>query len=119
MDKTRTIDFIGEECRVYATPAMLNDIELTCRDVLLQHLDAGEDSLGTRVELDHLQPTLMGMWTEITATVSAVDGRAVAFDVIVVDEMELTARCKHNRFIVDKDKTAARLEAKAARSSHA
>lgn len=117
MDKDRTIDFMGEDCRVYATPELVRDIEMTCRDLLLQHLDPGEDSVGTRIELDHTAPTLIGMWTEITADVTAVDGRAVTFDVNVVDELEQTAKGKHHRFIVDIDKTADRLKTKAAKAN--
>ena len=117
MDKDRTIDFMGEDCRVYATPELLRDIELTCRDLLLQHLDPGEDSVGTRIELDHTAPTLIGMWTEITVNLVAIDGRAVTFDVNVVDEVEETAKGKHHRFIVDVDKTAKRLRSKAAKAN--
>jgi len=54
VDRERTIDFMGEEARVYATPMLVRDIEVTCRELLLAHLDPGEDSVGTRVEIDHL-----------------------------------------------------------------
>ena len=116
VDKDRTIDFMGEDCRVYATPELVRDIEMTCRDLLLEHLDPGEDSVGTRIELDHTAPTMVGMWTEVTANVTAIDGRAVTFDVTVVDEVEQTAKGNHNRFIVDIAKTADRLKAKAAKA---
>ena len=116
MDKDRTIDFMGEDCRVYATPELVRDIEMTCRDLLSEHLDPGEDSVGTRIELDHTAPTMIGMWTEVTVNVTAIDGRAVTFDVTVADEVEQTAKGKHNRFIVDIAKTADRLKAKAAKA---
>ena len=117
VDRDRTIDFMGEDCRVYATPALLRDIELTCRDLLLEHLDPGEDSVGTRIELDHTAPTLIGMWTDVTVNVIAIDGRTVTFDVTVADEVEQTAKGKHHRFIVDIGKTADRLKAKAAKAT--
>ena len=41
---------MGEKARVYATPMLVRDIEIACRELLLEHLDAGEDSVGTRVE---------------------------------------------------------------------
>ena len=116
VDKDRTIDFMGEDCRVYATPELVRDIELTCRDLLLEHLDPGEDSVGTRIELDHTAPTMIGMWTEITVNVTAIDRRAVTFDVTVADEVEQTAKGKHHRFIADIAKTADRLKAKAAKA---
>ncbi|MCW5637158.1 MAG: LysR family transcriptional regulator, partial [Rubrivivax sp.] len=61
VDRARTIDFMGEAARVYATPVLVRDIEVACRDLLLAHLDPGEDSVGTRVEIDHLAATLLGM----------------------------------------------------------
>ena len=61
VDRDRTIDFMGEKARVYATPMLVRDIEIACRNLLLEHLDAGEDSVGTRVEVDHLAATLLGM----------------------------------------------------------
>ncbi len=116
IDAARTIDFMGDDGRVYATPELVRDIEMTCRDLLLEHLDPGEDSVGTRVEIDHVGATLMGMWVEISVTVSAVNGRAVSFDVTARDAIEEVARGKHNRFVVDVAKTAERLKGKAAKA---
>lgn len=116
VDAPRTIDFMGEDCRVYATPELVRDIEMTCRDLILEHGDAGEDSVGTRVAIDHLAPTLLGMWVEITVTVSAVKGRAVSFEISGRDAVEDVVRGEHNRFVVDVGKTAERLKAKAAKA---
>ena len=116
IDRERTISFMGDECRVYSTPRMLYDIEMTCRELLLQHLEPGKDSVGTRVELDHVGATLLGMWVEITVTLSAVNGNAVSFDFAVRDAIEDVARGKHNRFIVGIEKTAQRLKAKLAKA---
>jgi fluoroacetyl-CoA thioesterase len=44
IDRPRTIDFMGEDLRIYATPEVLRDIELTCRNMLLEHCDPSEDS---------------------------------------------------------------------------
>jgi len=117
IDRERTISFMGDECRVYATPLMLYDVEFACRDLLLEHLEPGKDSVGTRVELDHVGATLLGMWAEITVTLSKVEGPAVSFDFTVRDAVEEVARGKHNRFIVGVEKTAQRLKAKLARAA--
>jgi predicted thioesterase len=117
IDRERTISFMGDECRVYATPLMLYDIEFACRDLLKEHIGADRDSVGTRVELDHVGATLLGMWVEITVTLASVNGAAVSFDFTVRDAVEEVARGKHNRFIVGIEKTAQRLKAKLARAS--
>jgi len=115
IDKGRTIGFMGEEGRVYATPELVRDIEMTCRDLLLEHLDDGEDSVGTRVEVDHLAPTLMGMWVDLTVTITEVKGRGVCFAIAGRDPLDAVAKGIHNRFVVDVEQTKARLKAKAAK----
>jgi predicted thioesterase len=112
IDRDRTISFMGDDCRVYSTPNLLYDIEMACRDLLLEHIEPGKDSVGTRVELDHVGATLMGMWVEITITLTEVSGGAVAFDFSARDAVEEVARGKHNRFVVGVEKTAQRLKAK-------
>ena len=113
VDRERTIDFMGEKARVYATPMLVRDIEVACRELLLQHLDPGEDSVGTRIELDHLAATLMGMSVELKVTVAEVRGRAVTLDVEGRDSVDAICRGKHQRFVVDVKTTEARLAAKA------
>jgi len=117
VDRDRTISFMGDDCRVYATPNLLYDIEMACRDLLLEHIGPGKDSVGTRVELDHVGATLMGMWVDITVTLTEVNGGAVLFDFTARDSIEEVARGKHSRFIVGVEKTAQRLRAKLARAS--
>ncbi len=116
IDRERTISFMGDGCRVYSTPSLLYDIEMACRDLLLANIEAGKDSVGTRVELDHVGATLMGMWVEITVTLTTVAGGAVSFDFTARDAVEEVARGKHNRFIVGIEKTAQRLQAKRAKA---
>ncbi len=119
VDETRTIGFMGQAGRVYATPALVRDIEQICRDGLLQHLDAGEDSVGVRVELDHLAPTLLGMAVEIRASIVEVKGRLVTFEISARDAVDAIARGKHVRFISDVAKTLERLRAKAEKAKAA
>jgi fluoroacetyl-CoA thioesterase len=119
IDKERTISFMGEELRVYATPSMVLDIERTCRDFLNEHQKDGEDSVGARVEIDHLGPTLLGMWVDVTAKVANVEGPRVTFEVEVKDALDTVGKAKHIRFIVDKARQKQRLEAKAAKAKAA
>ena len=115
VDANSTIDFMGEECRVYSTPSLMRDMEYTCRDFLLEHLDPGEDSVGTRVELDHMAPTLLGMWVDITMTITEVKGRAVSFSLTARDPLDSIGKGSHSRFVVDIEQTKGRLKAKAAK----
>ena len=115
VDRGRTISFMGDEGRVYATPRLIGDIEYTCRDLILEHADAGEDSVGVEVAVKHLAPTLPGMTVEIMVRVAAVAGRKVTLDVVAKDELDEIARGTHTRFVVDVARTIERLKAKAAK----
>jgi predicted thioesterase len=115
VDRDRTIGFMGEGGRVYATPELIRDTEMTCRHLLLEHLDEGEESVGTRVEIDHLAATLVDMWVEFTVTVIEIKGRSVTFEVMARDLVDTVGRGRHTRFVVDKAKSQERLAAKAAR----
>jgi len=116
VDRERTIDFMGEEARVYATPMLVRDIEVTCRELLLAHLDAGEDSVGTRVEIDHLAATLLGMKVAITATLAELKGRAAVFDVSATDGLDTICRGRHARFIANVEQVKQRLLQKRAKA---
>jgi len=116
VDRERTIDFMGEEARVYATPMLVRDIEITCRELLLAHLDAGEDSVGTRVEIDHLAATLLGMKVAITATLAELKGRAAVFDVSATDGLDTICRGRHARFIANVEQVKQRLLQKRAKA---
>ena len=119
IDHDRTTGFMGEEGRVYGTPELGRDIEYACRDIMLEHSDPGEDSVGIEITLRHTAPTLLGMAVEITATVTAVEGRKVSFDVVAKDELEPIGSGTHTRFVVDLAKTYERLKKKATRRAAA
>jgi len=116
VDQERCIGFMGKEGAVYATPRMVSDVEYTCRDYLLQHLDEGEDSVGTHVSIDHLAATPMGLKATVEIRIAEVDRRKVTFEFTVHDPVEQVGRGKHVRFIVEKAKTAERLAAKRAKA---
>lgn len=116
VDAGRTIDFMGEDARVYATPMLVRDIEVTCRDLLLEHLDGGEDSVGTRVEIDHLAATLLGMTVTISATLAELKGRAAVFEVSAADGVDTICRGRHTRFIASIEQVKQRLKQKQAKA---
>src|SRR3954451_2866590 len=97
IDRDRTIGFMGEDARVYSTPSLIMDIERTCRDLIKEHADAGEDSVGIEVSVKHLAATLPGMTAEITVRIAAVEGRKVMFEVTARDELEAISAGTHVR----------------------
>ena len=112
IDRDRTIGFMGDEGRVYSTPSMVRDIEYTCHELLSEHTDDGENSVGTHVSVDHIGATVEGDEVEVSVTITAVEGRAVSFEATVKDSLEEVGRGVHNRFVVDVQKTYERLTEK-------
>ena len=109
VDEPRVISFMGEDCRVYATPRIISDVEYTCRDFLLGHLDAGEDSVGTRVNWEHVGPAMLGAEITIDIKLIGMEGRRVTFEAAVNDGADAVARGTHERFIVDVQRVRERL----------
>ena len=100
---------------VYSTPMMVSDVEYSCRDFLLEHLDPGEDTVGAHVTIDHLAPTPLGLTVRIELNVVEVDRRKVVIAFSVKD-IEEVGRGTHVRYVVESAKTHERLAAKRARA---
>lgn len=115
IDNERTIAFMGDALRVYATPSMCRDMEATCRALLMAHSDAGEDSVGAHIAIDHLGPTLVGQSVSVTAKVVELALPRVTFEIEAKDEIDTVGKAKHVRFVVDKAKQGERLIKKAAK----
>ena len=60
VDEARVVTFMGDEHKVYATPSIVSDLEFACRNFLKMHLPSNQDSVGVRVEIDHLRATPLG-----------------------------------------------------------
>jgi fluoroacetyl-CoA thioesterase len=114
VDRPRTIDFLGEELRVYATPELVRDFEIACRELLLEHCDAGEDSVGTGINITHTGATLAGMQVEISVQVKEIVGRTVKLALAARDGVEAISSGEHSRAVVNVEKLRARVAAKRA-----
>lgn len=116
VDDNRCIGFMGKEGMVYATPWMVLDVEYACRDLLLAHLDEGEDSVGAHVAIDHLAATPSGFEIAIDVRIVEIEKRRVTFEFSVRDPVEECGRGRHVRFVADKAKSFERIKAKRAKA---
>lgn len=112
LDESRMISFMGEDLRVYATPEIVWDAEMLCRDLFLEHLEKGNDSVGVRLELDHVAAGMPGSEIEIGVRVREISGRRVTFDFVVRDAIETLASGCHQRVAVSLPATLERIAAK-------
>ena len=112
VDESNTIDFLGDELRVYSTPSMVHDVEYACWRLIGEHLDPGETSLGVHVEVNHLGATPIGHRVEIAVTVQSVDGRRVTLGATVQDAAEVVGRGTHVRVVTEVDRLRPRVGSK-------
>src|SRR6266581_3280125 len=76
------ITFLGPEgARVLSTPRMIGFMERTCRDLVLDMLDAGQDTVGTHVNVYHRKAAPMGAAVVFHAELLAVNKRRLHFQV--------------------------------------
>jgi fluoroacetyl-CoA thioesterase len=101
--------------KVFATGNMIILMEWVCAQLLAPHLEPGEGSLGTHVDVSHLAATPPGMMVTVDVECVAVTGQRVTFKVKAHDEVDLIGEGRHERFVVMWDKFNARLAAKAAK----
>jgi predicted thioesterase len=116
VDEARCIAFMGKEGMVYSTPRMVLDVEYACRELLLEHVDDGEDSVGAHVSIDHLAATPLGLEVTIDVRIVDIEKRRATFEFSVRDPIEECGRGRHVRFVADKAKSFERIKAKRAKA---
>ena len=106
-------DFVAMP-EVFATGYLVGFLEWACVLAIKPHLDWPEElTLGTHVDVSHEAATPPGL--EVTATVElvAVEGRKLVFQVEAHDGVDVIARGRHERVLVNRAKFDARTAAKA------
>lgn len=99
--------------QVFATGFMVALVEWTCVQLIGSHLDRGEGSLGTGVNLSHVAPTPPGFTVTVDAELTEVNGRRLTFKVKAHDGAELIGEGWHERTVVEWDRFNKRVSEKA------
>jgi predicted thioesterase len=97
---------------VFASPILVALMEAAAVDCVEAHLPAEHQSLGIHLDVTHSAPTPLGFTVTATATLKAIDGRKLTFDVAAHDGFERIGSGVHVRVIVDTARFMARLAAK-------
>lgn len=97
---------------VFATGYMVGLFEWCCAELLNEHLDPGEGSLGIHVNFSHLAATPPGLTVTVDAEVTAVDGKRVSFFVRGRDDLEVIGEGRHERAVVNYEKFNTRVAEK-------
>jgi fluoroacetyl-CoA thioesterase len=103
---------IAQMPKVFATGFMIVLMEWACTQLVAPHLDDGEGSLGTHVDVSHLAATPPGMTVKVDVEVAEVHGRKIVFKVSAHDGMDLIGEGRHERVVVAWDRFNAKVAEK-------
>ena len=108
--ETKTALAMGSgSLHVFATPSMIALMEQAACNAVAACLDEESTSVGTLVNITHDAATGMGKKVTATATLTAVEGRKLVFEITAADEDKQIGKGTHERFIVNKEKFMAKL----------
>lgn len=94
---------------VLGTPVVVALCEEATVDAVAGALEAGQTTVGVRVEIDHLAPSVVGAAIIARAVLDTLDGRGLRFSVEAHDGEALIARGAVHRVVVDRDRFISRL----------
>jgi predicted thioesterase len=86
---------------VLATPAMVALMEGAATLCVQPYLEEGRTTVGFVVNVRHLVPTAIGREATARATVRAVDGKRIAFDVACYEGEKKIGDGEHVRVVID------------------
>jgi fluoroacetyl-CoA thioesterase len=105
VDQQHTASALGSgNVPTLGTPALIALMERAAANVARRGLEPGEETVGTMVNIRHLIPTPIGKRIRAEATVTAVDGRKICFDVRAFDAAgDVIGEGTHERVVVDRE----------------
>jgi predicted thioesterase len=111
VDESNTALAVGSgSLPVFATPMLIALMEQTACEVLADALSDGETSVGTLINVQHSAASPIGSTITATATITAVFGRKITFQVTASDNKDEIGNGTHERVIVDSKRFMERAE---------
>ncbi len=90
------------DVEVLSTPSMIAFMERVAMECVQVFLPEGYTTVGTAVEVRHLNPAPKGVEVEVAAKLIEVDGRRLKFEVEARWGSVLVGKGVHERFIVER-----------------
>ena len=89
---------------VYATPCMVALMEGAACEAIADALTDTQTTVGTGLNIEHIAATPVGLEVRAEATVTAVEGKVISFEVKAFDESGEIGRGTHKRVIIHSQK---------------
>ena len=93
---------------VFGTPFMCALMEEAAWKSIAPHLEEGQSTVGTRLEVSHDSATPVGMKVWAETEITEVDGKRLVLTVAAFDERGPIGRGTHERFIVTDERFLAK-----------
>ena len=90
---------------VLATPAMVAMME----NASMRLVADGDTTVGGQIDASHLRPSAAGSEIEVTATLTAQEGRKMTFRVEARDGGNVIGEATHVRFVVSRERFLSKL----------
>lgn len=98
---------------VLGTPYMIALMEKATCSACESLLDEGETTVGTAINITHDKASGLGELIKASATLKAVEGRKLTFDVIATDSKEdIIGKGTITRFVVNGERFMSKVESK-------
>lgn len=111
VDSANTALALGSgDMNVFATPAMVALMENAAINAVAQHLDEGQTTVGTHISTSHIKASPLGATVSATATLIAIEGRKLSFEIIAYEGENVIGQGSHSRFIVDRERFLSKLK---------
>lgn len=105
-----TAEYIGSgDLAVLATPAMCALMENAAMMAVATHLEEGQTTVGTALNIEHMRATKVGKVVTATAVLTEINGRELKFNIAARDEVGVIGEGTHSRFIVYREKFMSKL----------
>lgn len=102
---------------VLATPILVTLLESAALQAVERFMPAGQQTVGTRLDLSHTAATPVGMRVRAHAELITVEGRKLTFRLHADDEGEAIADGTHERLIISVERFDQRMQKKIERGS--
>ena len=97
---------------VFSTPMMVAAMEAAAVDAVKDFLDESQSSVGTKINIEHISATPVGMNIKAKAVLMETDGRRLVFSVEASDDKGVIGKGEHERFIINSEKFMLKTNAK-------
>lgn len=94
---------------VFATPSMVALMENAAMNCVAPYLPEGATTVGAEINTTHVRPSAIGARIRAVASLVAVEGRKLQFNVAAYDGEECIGKGTHVRFVVDIERFMAKL----------